>query len=345
MNARCFNLAAIAALLALTSSACGSSSTTTNSDAMTFAGFGGALQASQTEAWFEPFAAANGIKVDQTQNSGVAPLQTQIQSRNVQWDVVEDAAFQANSGCGTLYEEIPDVDRSQIDPKFLTNDCGVPIVEFSWVLAYNSKKYPTPPTSVGDLINTKDFPGKRGISSSAVDGPLEAALLGDGVSADKLYPLDYERAISTLDTVKNDLVPKDSYAELQDGLVSGNLDMALIPNGRAFDASKVNPDIKVVWKDAITFYDNALVVKGAPNAEAAKSFLAYVAKPETQAALSQLLPYGVLTSGAPPQVPSEMEPFYPDSPSHASELVYQDSTWWSENQDAATAAWTNFISG
>jgi putative spermidine/putrescine transport system substrate-binding protein len=283
--------------------------------------------------------------VVQTDNAGAAALKTQIDSGNVQWDVVEDAQFQADSGCGTLYEKIPDIDRSQIDPKYVTNECGVPIVKFSFVLAYNSKKYKTAPTSIGDFTNTKDFPGKRGLSDSAVNGGIEAALLGSGVPADKLYPLDYQKAIEQLGAIKGDLVFFKTFAEMQDALASGNIDMALIPNGRAYNASVNNPDVKVVWANALTLFDNALLVKGAPNAEAAKAFLGYVAQADTQIALSTIFPYGVLTSGGVPAMPAALQPFFPDDPANASQLLYQDQKWWAENQDAVSQAWTTFISG
>jgi len=354
-------LAAVAAVsLALTTAACGSSSNSSPSSSdsaggasstsltgqtFTFAGFGGALQANQDKAWFTPFSRENGVKVVQTDNTGTAALQTQIQSGNIQWDVVEEAQFQADTGCGTLYDKIPDVDRSQIDPKYLTNDCGVPIVKFSFVLAYNSKKYSTPPTSIGDIMNTKAFPGKRGMSDAAVNGPIEAAQLGSGVAADKLYPLDYQKAITQLGTIKSDIVFFKTFAEEQDALASGNIDMALIPNGRAYNASVTNPDIKVAWGSALTLFDNALLVKGAPNATAAKAFLNYVAKPDTQIALSTIFPYGVLTKGGTPTMPGALQPFFPDDPANASQLLYQDQKWWSQNQDAVNQAWTAFISG
>ncbi|MFM9042603.1 MAG: hypothetical protein ACKOPI_00340, partial [bacterium] len=87
---------------------------------LTFAGFGGALQENQTIAWFTPFSEVTGATINQTDNTGLAALKTQIDAGNVQWDVVEDAQFAADSECGTLFEKIPDVDRSQIDPKFIT---------------------------------------------------------------------------------------------------------------------------------------------------------------------------------------------------------------------------------
>lgn len=334
-------------LVVATLTACGSSPSGGNesaSDSFTFAGFGGALQEAEQQAWFTPFTQESGIAVHVATTPSVAALQTQIESGNVQWDVIEDSQYQADIGCGTLYQEIPDVDRSQIAPQFISNDCGVPIIKHSFVLAYNAAKYPVPPKTVGDIVNTTEFPGPRAVSDLAPDGTLEAALLGDGVPSDELYPLDFERAIAKLQSVK-DISYKKTFAEIQDGIANGNFDMALLPNGRALKASEINPDIKVVWGDAITHYDNALLVKNAPNAKAAEKFLSYIATPKAQAALAAILPYGLLTTGPAPQLSKELEPFFPDAPSQAPLLVYQDQKWWTENYDAAVAAWTNAISG
>jgi putative spermidine/putrescine transport system substrate-binding protein len=334
--------------LALTIAACGSPSSQgsdTASSSFTFAGFGGALQEAQKEAWFAPFTQESGITVNEGSTPDVAALKTQIDSGNVQWDVVQESQYQADIGCGTLYEEIPDVDRSQIAPEYITNDCGVPVVKFSFVLAYNATKFPSAPTSLGDFVNTTTFPGTRAASEQAQEGALEAALLGDGVPADQLYPLDYERGIRKLESAKGDITFRSTFAEIQDGLANGNFDMAVLPNARALKASEINPDIKVVWQDAVTLFDNAVMVKGAPNAEAAKTFLAYVSQAQTQAALAERLPYGVLTSGPAPELSPEMEAYFPDAPDHAQELLYQDQQWWGENRDAVVTAWTSFISG
>ncbi|MQA95884.1 MAG: hypothetical protein GEV11_14990 [Streptosporangiales bacterium] len=49
---------------------------------------------------------------------------------------------------------------------------------------------------------------KRAIegSPSPTTGTYEAALLADGVPADKLYPLDTQRALKVYDRIKNDAV-------------------------------------------------------------------------------------------------------------------------------------------
>lgn len=77
---------------------------------------------------------------------------------------------------------------------------------------------------------------------------------------------------------------------LQDALASGAISMAVLPNGRAFNAAKTNPDIKAVFKDAITLYDNLVIPTGAVNVDAATAFLQYTARHATQLALAERFP-------------------------------------------------------
>src|SRR6266404_9194542 len=55
---------------------------------LVFVGFGGGYQEGQTKALFEPFEKETGIKVVQTTGVDLAKLRAQIQSKNVEWDLV-----------------------------------------------------------------------------------------------------------------------------------------------------------------------------------------------------------------------------------------------------------------
>lgn len=293
-----------------------------------FASFGGDLQKNQDLAWLQPFAKATGVTIEQTDSPDLATLQTQQEAGNVGIDVLEIESFTVDGGCGTVFAKI-DIDRSQINPAYDTNECGVPIVKFSFVLAYNAEKYPTPPTSVADFFNTTDFPGARGVANASNSGLIEAALQADGVEVASIYPIDLDRALAKVETIKADIIPVGTFSLLQDGLASGEYDMALIPNARAYNASKTNPNIKAVFNGAVTLYDNLAIPTGAKNLEAATAFLQYVARHDTQTALSKLFPYGVGTVGPEPVLDDQAKLFFPDN--YTDQLLIQDSTWWSAN--------------
>ena len=48
-----------------------------------FAGFGGDLQNNQDVAWLQPFAAATGVKIEQTSSPDFATIKTQQEAQNV----------------------------------------------------------------------------------------------------------------------------------------------------------------------------------------------------------------------------------------------------------------------
>ena len=55
---------------------------------LVFVGFGGTYQEGQTKAYFEPFERDTGIKIVQTSGVELAKLRAQVQSKNVEWDLV-----------------------------------------------------------------------------------------------------------------------------------------------------------------------------------------------------------------------------------------------------------------
>lgn len=294
-----------------------------------YAGWGGDTQKYQDEVWLKPFAETTGVKIDQTDTPTVAALKTQQEANNVGIDVMQIDSSIVDAGCGTVFQEAK-IDRSQLDPALDKNKCGVPVVKFSYVLAYNAKKFETAPTSVADFFDVEKFPGVRaargGISNV---GLIEGALLADGVEPSKIYPIDVERAVKKLERIKDHIEVKDSFAILQDGLANGEFDMALLPNGRAFNATKVNPDIKVVFNGAVTIYDNLVIPTGAKNVEAATAFLQYAARNSTQVALTEKFPYGMGTIGDAPKLDEQAKAFFPDT--YADQLLIQDNGWWSKN--------------
>jgi putative spermidine/putrescine transport system substrate-binding protein len=306
-----------------------------------FAGFGGDLQKNQDAAWLQPFAAATGARVQQTDSPDLATLKTQQEAHNVASDVVEIESSTVDANCGTVFMKV-NIDRSQINPAYDTNKCGVPVVKFSFVLAYNAKKYPTPPTSVADFFDIAKFPGQRAVNSQSNSGLLETALLADGVDQAKVYPIDLDRAIAKIKSVKDSITTLATFALIQDGLANGEFDMALLPNGRALNASKANPDIKAVFKGAVTLYDNLAIPIGAKNVDAATAFLQYAATHKTQVALAERFPYGMGTVGAAPVLDDKAKGFFPDS--FGDQLLLQDASWWSANDATVKDRLTSLFS-
>jgi putative spermidine/putrescine transport system substrate-binding protein len=67
-------------------------------------------------------------------------------------------------------------------------------------LAYRKDKFPHGgPKNWADFWDVKKFPGNRSMLHNAVRA-AQFALVADGVSPDKIFPMDVDRAFKKLDT-------------------------------------------------------------------------------------------------------------------------------------------------
>src|SRR4051812_27145799 len=67
---------------------------------LTVTSFGGAYQAIQNEAYFNPFRQQTGIKlIDETWNGGIGVIRTQVEGGNPSWDIVEVESDELAVGC------------------------------------------------------------------------------------------------------------------------------------------------------------------------------------------------------------------------------------------------------
>lgn len=312
---------------------------------ITFAGFGGDLQNYQTTAWEKPFTEQTGAAFANAENSSIASIRTQVRTGNVQWDVVEDYAFNIAKDCGTLYQPLKGVELDEIQDEYLTNDCGVPVVKFSNVLVYDPAAFAQAPTAVSDFFDTDNFPGKRAILNDANTGVFELALIHAGGTPDSLYPLDLAKAQTVVEDGRGSIEFSASQAVSVQKIASGNVDMAIMPNGRALAAVEQNPKLKVVWNQAPTTWDNLAVVKGSRVAAGAQQWLAYVGTAKAQVAFSSLFPYGIFSSGATPSLSDDKLPFFPDDPSHSDTLLNLDQSYYEKNAADVSAAWTAATAG
>ena len=204
-------------------------------ESVNFVSWGGSTQDAQKQAWADPFSKASGITVVQDGPTDYGKLKAMVESGNVQWDVVDvEADFALRAAAEGLLEPLDFnvIQRDKIDPRFVS-DYGVGSFFFSFVLGYNEGKLgANKPQDWSALFDTKTYPGKRALYKWPSPGVLELALLADGVAADKLYPLDLDRAFKKLDTIKKDIVWWGGGAQSQQLLASGEASMGQFWNGR-----------------------------------------------------------------------------------------------------------------
>jgi putative spermidine/putrescine transport system substrate-binding protein len=299
-----------------------------------YATWGGSWEAAMKKAWFVPFTQATGIEVQTVSGNTYGKLQAMVEAKRTEWDVMEGLPELGRVGAQKgLLEPIDfgKIDRkSFLDRPGLVTDYVVPQQLFGRLLVY-STKLPKAPTSWADLFDAKTFPGKRALYNRPEGGPLEAALLADGVPADKLYPLDVDRALKKLTTIRDQILFYETPGQAEQFLSDGQATMSLLADGRALNIKNAGAAVEIEPRASLLTWSVLAVPKGAPSKDAAMEFLAYATSVKGQVAISMEYTYGPVVPKAWEQIPPERAKILSGGPSTQGQAVYQNATWWGEN--------------
>ena len=309
---------------------------------LTFASYGGAYQEAQRKGWLEPYSALTGVKFQESEDSSNATIKTQVESGQVTWDVVDvgnDFGLDAHADLlePLDYTLIP---QAEILPGFATT-YRVGDITYGVVLAYNTDKTGgQAPAGWADYFDLTKFPGKRGTWDYSEGGIFETALLADGVAPKDLYPLDLDRAIKKLDTIKSEIVFWPGGAKSQEQIGAGEVAMSLMWNGRAWSAKNVDKKpVEIQWNQQIVTADYLVVPKGSPNKDAAMNFIAWATCANNNAAPSNYIPYGPtnVNAVANPDTVADLSVTNADANS-----AYFDDAWLVDNFAAVDEAYNNW---
>lgn len=297
---------------------------------------GGSSHETYDKAFLQPFSALTGVKVVSVTSFDYARIKAQVESGTVTQDVITGSPFVIDKNCGTLFEEIPDtkIYREGINPQYLTSKCSVPHVAGVFVVMYNKELYgDNPPTTCADYFDLQKYPGKRGMWTSTIGNALEVALLGDGVDPKDIYPLDVDRALKKLDTIKSEISFYQSLPVGVEGMMNGNFGMMITSQERAYAAITAGAKYAPLWGCAIEQLSTMGILKGAPHLDTAFALVGYVTTPEAQSARMMLTAHRPIskTYSAEPTDPLLVS-FMPSS--HQPSTLLMNVKWWSENFDA-----------
>lgn len=231
-------------------------------------------------SFYEPFEKATGIKIlTVPENHNESKFKLEAETHHYIADVqgVDDSSF-AQPPNGPKYLE--PIDYSVINKNDLIPDLAqtyaVATDTYAYTLGYNSQKTDGKiPTGWADFFDLKKFPGKRGVG----DGPtriLIMALLADGVAPDKIVPLDLDRALKKLDTIKGQLVYWETGSQNQDLLVSGETPLTITFANRVASSRASGKPVGQVWDGYMIGSDMQGIPKGDPKKAIAMRYLAFV---------------------------------------------------------------------
>jgi putative spermidine/putrescine transport system substrate-binding protein len=305
-----------------------------------FASWGGTTQDGQKAAWADPFTAETGVQVLQDGPTDYGKFVTMVESGNVEWDVVDvENDFAVMAGKKGLLEplDFSVIKRDDLDPRFV-NDYSVGSFFYAYTLGYNKDVYKdAQPKTWNDLFDLEKFPGKRTYYKWSGPGVYEIALLADGVKPEELYPLDIDRALKKLDTIKKEIVWWASGAQSQQLLASAETPMGMFWSGRVHLLMKDGANVDMSWEQNVTAADVLVVPKGTKNKEQAMKFLARATSAEGQAEMAKLLGYSPTNLKSIDLLDEETRESLPSK--YAAQNVPINIEYWADNRDMLGKRW------
>lgn len=314
---------------------------------LTFTSYGGVFQEGQMAA-LEGFSDTSGARILEDGPTEYAKIKAMVDAQNVTWEIVDIDSNWGIQQCGVLLEPIDTdiVDLSSV-PDGLTSECFVPAMQYANVLVYNTESFSKPLTSWDDFFNTADFPGKRSVQGEGdiIPGILEGALIADGVAPEDLYPLDIDRALSKLDTIRDELIFWSTGAQQQQIMESGEAEIGLMWTGRAYSAVEAGAPLAASWATGFPVMDVLSVPKSTKNKDAAMALLNFYLGAEQQARMTEVTSYSPVNINAEPQLTDLQNDFLTSRPEIAEQLIQPDLDFWAENKDEILTQWTNWVLG
>ncbi|MEJ1160464.1 ABC transporter substrate-binding protein [Prosthecomicrobium sp. N25] len=326
-------------------------------ETLTVANNGGTAGAAMKAAYFEPFAKATGHKVvDDAFNQELAKIRSQVETKNLQWDVVSVTAINEATGCEEgLLEKI---DWSKyLDPKDFEavggiGKCGLPNNFVSGGLVYDADVIPADkaPKTWADFWDVQKYPGKRGLLYRA-EQTFEIALIADGVPpADAMKvlaaPGGVERALKKLGELKPHIKWWKSGDESMQNILTGEVVMTFAWNGRVAAANRNNKrNLKIVFGGGhVSGSQYIAVMKGTPKKDLAIEFIRFSSAPEQQAEFARRIDYAPANAKAYPLMSDAERATLPsghmDKASLQSGQLYLD--FWLNNGDALLQRFITF---
>ncbi|HEU5430758.1 MAG TPA: extracellular solute-binding protein [Thermomicrobiales bacterium] len=304
------------------------------------AAWGGEVQQALQRAVWQPFAKATGAIVETT-STEYALLATPVAGRGGAYAdlLLVDAIWAASPVAVRWLQPLAaDLLGGGRFERYGASRISVPAFAYAMVGAYRRDAVGdrAPPNGWMDWWDTARFPGPRALAADPV-GTLEFALLADGVAADRLYPLDVDRAFASLSRIAGDIGDHwwTEGAEPVSWLGGGEVAFASAWHHRVVAGRWNGFDLPIVWRGGLLVADRWGIPQGAPNADVAADLIRYALDPRVQAALAMTVPLSPVEPAAFPLIDPFVAATLPTDPSRIDELVPLDAGWWAANRDRA----------
>ena len=312
---------------------------------LTVSSWGGLYGESQRKAYFEPFAAATGIRiVEDTWGGDLDKIRAMVADGRYQSDLLDAESSDVVQGCAEGILEPIDYARLGLSPEDMlpgaAHPCGAGNVAWSMVLVVDRVRMGGDgPRSWTDFFDVARFPGGRGLRRGPL-GNLEIALMADGVAPDDVYallrtPAGSDRAFAKLVALAPHVTWWEAGRQPARLLDDGDATMTTAWSGRMQQAiSAERRPFTIVWRDQILDYGYWVIPKDHPRADLAHRFIAFALRPDRQAEQVRYIPYGPLRRTALDHVESGVARRLPTAPQNLERWLKLDAGFWIEHREA-----------
>ena len=309
--------------------------------------WGGTYEKAFVNAMAAPFEKETGIKVIVTSYPDFAKMKAMVDTGNIEWDVVdiEDRMLTRGMKEG-LFEPLDYsvIDKTDLLPRAVHSH-AVGLEFWAGVIGYSAEKYKGEnyPRNWADFWNVDKFPGTRALFNGPYD-MLEIALLADGVSMDKLYPLDVDRAFKSLDKIKPHIaVWWTKGAQPAQLLTDREVDMTYAYSGRIANIMKDGVPAGISFSQASVNPEWLVITKGSKKIKEAMQFLAFCVKAKPQAEFNSALQYGPINKKAFDYIDKDIAERLPTAPKFVDMTWMPNSAWWADHDQKLTERWKKWI--
>lgn len=318
------------------------------SGSINVATWGGPFTDAEKQFFGDPFTAETGVTVNYLAQSesptGTALLQAK--SGNITLDVINSENAEALNAEKLLANFPEDMYKSLLDASEPNTVLPYQLKagQTAVVIACNPDVVKKCPTNPAEFFDLDGFPGARSIVIGLPWTALHFALVADGVAADKTYPMDIDRAVAKLKTIKghDDVLFTQSPNQAEQMLNDKEVGIAFLPHGGAYTVSQNIKNLQVYWEGATMTNDGLVVMDAAPNKAAAFAYIKWIGEhPEAQAGFTKAVSYPTPSK----KVKDYLDPALFNAMPNAHNVVPEDDAWLVQNMDAVQKKFQEFLAG
>jgi putative spermidine/putrescine transport system substrate-binding protein len=312
---------------------------------------GGPFTPAFAEAFYQPFKKETGVEVVGVVSAAepTAEIKSMVETKSYTWNIaggMSQSAIQLLAEAGYIEKHELDKDSAvSAIPMEYRDEYSVGSDVYATAIGYRTDKVMKPPTNWKEYWDVENFPGRRGLRKYPFDA-VEQALMADGVPPSKVYPCDMDRAFKSLTAFRPHVDAWwSSGAQATQMLSNGEVDMLPVWANRVYAVRDAGVPIGVEWNQNIWGVDVWAILKGTPNADICRKFIAFTCDPKRQASFTKYLTNGPTNPEAYKYIDEKVARTLTTYPEWQKMGIKIDGDYWAKTKDSALDKFNAWLLG